>query len=141
MDRKSNYSENLNKVLFLAEKLAEEYGSSYIGSEHLVFAMLNLPECTAYKILCRQNVSAEKYRDFFIRTIDRHCNVEGFTPMTKHIIQVVEEFGEFVSKTNHLLLAIICSEDCLAMCILRALGTDMHKLFSDVGSSNSEDEQ
>lgn len=138
----SNYSENFKQVLFLAEKLAKEYGSSYIGSEHLVFAMLNLPECVAYKVLCRQNVSAEEYKELFIRTIDSHCNLEGLTLRTKDIIQKTEEYEEPVTRTDHLLLAIINSDDCIAMRILRTMGVDGRNLSIDLASfQNSEIEE
>lgn len=132
MDEKLNYSEKLKVILCGAEKLAEIFKSSYIGSEHLVFAMLNLPECAAYKILSAQGISAKDFEDYFARSIDSSSTFKGFTPRSKIIIQEAEDIGKPVTRTDHLLLSIINSADCLAMRILRAMGTNMSKLANEL---------
>ena len=137
----TNYTDNLKLVFTKAEIIAQTYGSSYIGSEHLLFAMLNLSDCAAHKVLCRQNISAEEYKELFISTIDNHCNLKGLTPGTKEIVRTVEEYEEPVTGTNHLLLAIINSDDCLAMRILRIMGVDKHKLFIDLASFMDSEEE
>ena len=142
MDEKSNYTENLKQVLFLAEKLAWTYGSSYIASEHLLFAMLVSPQSNAYKILSAQGIKAENYDGYFSRTIDENCNLKGFTPRTKHIIQNAEEMCDGVTKTEHLLLSITESYGCIAIRILRCMGADMVRLAKDIEYYiNSEAEQ
>ena len=55
MEYKDRFSDNLQNVINIAEEAARVYGSSYIGSEHIVFAMLNCPDCTAYKLLSSCN--------------------------------------------------------------------------------------
>ena len=141
MDEKSNYTENLKQVLFLAEKLAGTYGSSYIASEHLLYAMLTLPECNAYKILSTQGVSVGRYENYFIRLIDSKSDIKGLTAETRDMIQKAKEMSNTVT-TVHLLMAIMSFDDCLAVCVLRALGTDFHKLAMGIEHSlNSEVEQ
>lgn len=124
----NNFSENLNKTFADAEKLAAEHGSSYIGSEHLLCAMLSLTECAAYKVLSAQMVSAEEYRENFIRTIDKKANIAGYTPRTKYIIERAAELGETVVRTDHLLLAIMGVADCIGIRILKCMGVDFAKL-------------
>ena len=51
MEYINRFTDNLQQVISVAEEAAKVYGSSYIGSEHIVFAMLNCPDCTAYKVL------------------------------------------------------------------------------------------
>lgn len=141
MDEKLNYTENLKKVLFLAEKLAETYGSSYIASEHFLFAMLIQPECKAYKILSDQGISAEKYEDYFVRTIDSRSNIKGYTPRTKNIVRSAEDMSKRTG-TDHLLHEIVKCDSCIAVRILRCMGTDFHKLAIGIAYSlNSEAEQ
>ena len=41
MDFINRFTDNLQKVMQTAEEAAKIYGSTYIGSEHIVFAMLN----------------------------------------------------------------------------------------------------
>ena len=47
----NRFTDNLQQVISIAEEAAKLYDSSYIGSEHIVFGMLNCPDCTAYKAL------------------------------------------------------------------------------------------
>ena len=83
----NRFTDNLQQVLSVAEEAAVAYDSSYIGSEHIVFAMLNCPDCTAYKVLNACGVSEPEYREYFSRSIDTRSNIKGYTPRTKHMIE------------------------------------------------------
>ena len=51
-------TENFRKALEIATKsAAEETETIFIGSEHLLYAFLSLPECEAYKILAEAGVT------------------------------------------------------------------------------------
>ena len=136
MDYINKFTDNLQQVISVAEEAAEVYGSSYIGSEHIVFAMLNCPDCTACKILTACDVSEEKYRVYFARSIDKRSNIKGYTPRTKHMIERALELSvdingdSSLAGTEHMLLAIMSSTECLAMQILYALGVNMSTLAS-----------
>ena len=128
-------SNNLQKVLSIAEEAANVYGNNYIGTEHIVFAMLNYPECTAYKILASCDVSEPRYRDHFKRLVTNgKSNASGLTPRTKHMIELAIEMSidingeDSLAGTEHMLLAVVSSGDCYAMQIFRALGVDIAKL-------------
>ena len=153
MEYKDRFSDNLQNVINIAEEAARVYGSSYIGSEHIVFAMLNCPDCTAYKLLSSCNVSEAMYRDYFARSIDPRANINGYTPRTKHMIERALELSielngeDSLAGTEHMLLAIMSSSDCLAMRIFRAIGVNIPKLASKLellinnGPSDLEDEE
>ena len=136
MEFKDRFSDNLQNVISVAEEAAKVYGSSYIGSEHIVFAMLNCPDCTAYKVLTSCNVSEPLYRDYFQRSIDPRANINGFTPRTKHMIERAIELSieingeDSLAGSEHMLLAIMSASDCLAMRIFRAIGVNIPKLAS-----------
>ena len=132
----NKFTDNLQQVISVAEEAARVYGSSYIGSEHLVFAMLNCPDCTAYKVLNACDVSEPAYREFFVRNIDKRSNINGYTPRTKHMIERALELAidingeDSLAGTEHMLLAVMSSKDCLAMRMLYALGVNMSNLAS-----------
>ncbi|MDE6667256.1 MAG: ATP-dependent Clp protease ATP-binding subunit [Clostridia bacterium] len=134
----NKFTDNLQQVISVAEEAAKLYGSSYIGSEHIVFAMLNCPDCTAYKILTSCDVSEPAYREYFARSIDRHSNINGYTPRTKHMIERALELSidingeDSLAGTEHMLLSVMSSTECLAMRILRALGVNVAKLSSKI---------
>ncbi len=136
MDIYNKFTDNLQQVLSVADEAAKIYGSSYIGSEHIVFAMLNCPDCTAYKVLSMCGVSEADFRVYFQRSIDRFSNVNGYTPRTKHMLERALELSidingdDSLAGTEHMLLAIMSSNDCLAMRILSALGVNMANLAS-----------
>lgn len=138
MEYLNRFTDNLQQVISVANEAAKIYGSSYIGSEHIIFAMLNCPDCTAYKVLTSCGVSEADYREYFARSIDKRSNVTGYTPRTKAMIQRALELsidinGEAsLAGTEHMLLAVITSTECLAMRILYALGVNMSSLASKI---------
>ena len=138
MEYINKFTDNLQQVISVAEEAAKLYGSSYIGSEHIVFAMLNCPDCTAYKILTACDVSEPAYREYFARSIDRHSNINGYTPRTKHMIERALELSidingeDSLAGTEHMLLSVMSSTECLAMRILRALGVNLAQLSSKI---------
>ena len=138
MEYLNRFTDNLQQVISVANEAAKIYGSSYIGSEHIIFSMLNCPDCTAYKVLTSCGVSEADYREYFARSIDKRSNVTGYTPRTKAMIQRALELsidinGEAsLAGTEHMLLAVITSTECLAMRILYALGVNMSSLASKI---------
>ena len=66
----SKATENFRKSLEKANMIAAELGTSFVGSEHFIYAFLCLPECTAYKVLTAEGVRAEIYGGFFTKKVD-----------------------------------------------------------------------
>ena len=138
MEYLNRFTDNLQQVISVANEAAKIYGSSYIGSEHIIFSMLNCPDCTAYKVLTSCGVSEADYREYFARSIDKRSNVTGYTPRTKAMIQRALELsidinGEAsLAGTEQMLRAVITSTECLAMRILYALGVNMSSLASKI---------
>ena len=136
MEYSNRFTGNLQNVINIAEEAARAFQCSYIGSEHIVFAMLNCPDCTAYKLLTSCGVSESAYREYFVRSIDKRSNINGYTPRTKDMIERALELSidingeDSLAGTEHMLLAVMASRDCLAMKILRALGVSIPKLGS-----------
>ncbi len=101
----------------LATESAEQYNTYYIGTEHLILAMLIVQDCEAYKILRRAGVTLNEYREVFRRSLDHRQRKFDYTPNTKRVIQYAEEFAfqdDSVSVkqvgTEHMLLAVIATE-------------------------------
>lgn len=132
----NKFTDNMQKVFALAQEAASVYGSSYVGSEHIVFAMLNCPDCTAHRVLSECSVSEPEYRKFFANSIDHDSPINDYTPRTKHMIQraidlAIDIHGEdSLAGSEHMLLVIMQSSECLAMRILKALGVNFTFLAS-----------
>jgi ATP-dependent Clp protease ATP-binding subunit ClpC len=132
----NRFSHNLQYVVTRSRDIANGLNTSYIGSEHIVYAMLTFPDCTAYKILSACHVPEDGYRRYLVNSVDRDSNINGFTPRTKHMFEravdlSIEYSGEdALAGTEHLLHAVMESPECLAMRIFRALGVNMALLAS-----------
>ncbi len=123
------------RVIKVAEKLAEEYDTKYIGSEHIVYGMLCVTDCAAGELLLSAGVNGAEYLGSFKNSVSHNAVVHGFTPRTKKMFQMAEELsmveGAFkpVTGTEHMLLSVLTHDECVAMQILRAQGVDIDALI------------
>lgn len=125
------YSEHLKQVLQLAREASEKYNTYYIGSEHLLLAMLIVKDCTAYKLLANAGVRFESYRERFRRVLNHNqANKRDYTPNTKSILELGEEFAiqenefNWQAGTEHMLLAMM-TQDCIACELLKSMNADV----------------
>ncbi len=132
----SNFSDHLRQVLSEADNAAKEYKTNYIGSEHLIYGMLRVPESTAGRLLASSGVRLEEYREHFRRVLQHDLAIPyDFTPRTKYMLALAREFAlqdesfGAVTGTEHLLLAVLNREDCMATEILRRLHIDLKALI------------
>lgn len=127
------FNDELSSVLAKAEALAAQFNTTYIASEHLVYAML-LVDCKAGEILKACGCRQELYERFFVKSLSFDVAIKGYTPRTKMILQHAEEdtilkkgFGALAG-TEHVLYDAI-GYDTLACKILRAMGVNMQLLI------------
>ncbi len=126
------FSENLKQVIAVAEELSRNYGITYVGSEHLLYGMLKVKECTANLLLSQAGVEAEKFLTLFKRSINHGCKEIGFTTRTKAMIEkangyaVSEAAYSPIVGTEHLLLAILeHRRQCVGMmCLDQLIGDE-----------------
>ena len=124
MDFLSKTTENFKKALELANMTAAELNTSFVGSEHFVFAFLGLPECTAYQILVDVGVNPKTYCSLFTRKIDKAFACNGLTPRTRQMYEravAMAEERDMKAGTAHMLYQIICSSDCYAVGLLKTM--------------------
>ena len=129
----NRYSHNLQTVLAVSQEVSASLEISYIGSEHIVYAMLATHESTAGRILASCGVTEEIYRRFLVKVVDHRCSIVGFTPRTKSMLERAKDYAlayneDGLAGTEHLLYAISKAPDCIAMGILKALGVSMTNL-------------
>ena len=142
----NKFSINLQKAIKLSIDAAKYYGSAYIGSEHILFGILNVPECRACKILREAGVKEAEYRSVFVRTLDKRVKIGGFTPRTKNMFDKACEFainhdgtGASVS-SEYMLLAILVDEESVAVRLLKMLGADVRALLNTLDSEMGDPE-
>ncbi len=146
----SKYTKHLEQVVLVAEETAKRFKTTYIGSEHLVFGMLVVSDCSAGKLLRAAGAKLDKYSEIFKRKLDHACTVHGYTPRTKRMFNLAREYSmesgfDALVGTEHLLLAVLAVEDCIGVEILKNIRVDMEDLEDRVnlfvGGSESDEEE
>ena len=149
----SRFSEKAQNVLNNALEEAKALGHTYIGSEHLLLAMLDESECVAHEILCKNGADKNKIRQALISATGAGTTTDvrptDMTPRTRKIIETSshEAFrnGQNLIGTEHILLALIGERDCVALKLLEAGGVSISDIRSDInaffGASESNSEK
>ena len=145
----SAFSNNIRQVLDYATALAKRFHCRYIGSEHILFGLINVEDGRAASILREADVTNERFIHYFKETIDFNTIIPGnmFTARTKRLIQKAGEFSiqahsGFIG-TEHLLLALLMDYESFAVSILKSMQVDVDKMAEDLAKSlfgNLDDE-
>ncbi|MBO5067530.1 MAG: ATP-dependent Clp protease ATP-binding subunit, partial [Clostridia bacterium] len=132
------FSRNVNEVIEISTALSRRFGCSYIGSEHILYGLINVSDGRAAAILKEAGVDSERYLYYFQRTIDKSLIIPGnmFTARTKRLFETAVEISlkahaGFVG-TEHLLLAVLLDSDSVAVAILRALKVNVDKMADEI---------
>ena len=128
MELYEKLSKNLKTALEIANRKTVEEGATYVGSEHILYAFLRLEGCVACKLLVAAKVVCADYERAFLRVINKNSTIEGMTDRTRQMFKNALRFAEQTgtkAATPHMLYAILESDTCYAVKILRQLGVDI----------------
>mgnify|MGYP004660741873 FL=1 len=135
------FSNSVNQVLDIATSLADNYGCGYIGSEHVLFGLMNTEDGRSAPILREYGADNERFMVYFKKSIDPTVILPGrrFTPTTKRILEdsidvSLKARSGFVG-TEHLLLALLNKAESLGTVILRSMGVNVDKLKDDLSGA------
>ena len=147
----SRFTAKAQRVLNNSLVLARELGHTYIGSEHLLLALCAEEDCAAAKLLARRGVDAGGVRESIVTLMGEGTQSDvspaDMTPRTKRIIEhsaiEARRTGQGYIGTEHLLVALLCEEDCVACRILTEhhvrldeLRRDASALFGSLGNKS-----
>ena len=65
------FSRNVNEVIEIATSLAKRTGCRYIGSEHVLFGLINVSDGRAASLLREAGVDNDRYLHYYQKTIER----------------------------------------------------------------------
>ena len=121
-------TEIYNKAMDIAvQTAAEVVFTDFIGSEHLLYAFLSVPESEAYKILTDAGISLDDYKQQFVPVTKNTKGGEGLTPNTKKMYNKAIEAAQaegLLASTAHVLYQILAVPSCMAVRLLRRLAGD-----------------
>ncbi len=148
----NGFSEKANSVLNVAISVAENFGHTYIGSEHILIALLSTEDTLAYSLLSNNGVSRQDIERLLGEVIGKgnrtRLTPDNFTPRAKHIIELAvgcaRTLDNTLVSTEHLLFSILSERENYAVRFLNELGVDTESLQGDLittdNSKNSQDE-
>ncbi|MDO4438251.1 MAG: ATP-dependent Clp protease ATP-binding subunit [Eubacteriales bacterium] len=130
-----------------AGETAKELGHGYIGSEHILCGLLREGSGLAAKVLISANVSENSVISLIDRFVSQNVetkkNKYGYTPSAERILEQSrrEAFRFRASQigTEHILIAILKDNDCIATRMLNTLGVNIQKLYNEILKAIGED--
>jgi ATP-dependent Clp protease ATP-binding subunit ClpA len=140
------FTDQSKKVLTLAQHEAEKAHRSYIGTEHLLFALVAEKEGHAARVLANLGVALETVRETIDSTLGRNERVfVQQTIPTSRVKKVIELAFEEAKRmddthvgTEHLLLGLLIEGECIACHVLQNLGADLDTVRREVASVLNE---
>lgn len=132
------FSQDAAGVFRCAAVLARSCGHGYVGSEHLLLAMLICRDSVAGRLLLRAGVYPAQVLD----RVQLHAGrgqsglrlAQGLSRQAREVVQTAAEeavrMGSAEIEQNHLLMALLRHPECTASQILRELEADRDQLFS-----------
>ena len=147
----SNYfSDNIEKVIKNASRIALRFGSDVVGTEHILYGITSVKDCLAAKALADEGVTEEDLFELFNENSDEEMifavgSVE-LSPRVKDLFRVAQqialEFNHSFLGTEHLLLALLSSQGSVAVKLLtNHYGVDVERLYQKVSNLLSDSAQ
>ncbi len=128
------FTERGRKVIIYAKEEAEKRQNDYLGTEHLLLAVLKEDDGLPIAILKRMGITAEEVRLEIERNLPQGTNLMTFgdipfTPRAKKVLELaVEEarlLGHNYIGSEHIFLGLIREEEGIGGKILRSFGANL----------------
>ena len=134
------FTNRAEKAIQIANDIAASLGHNYIGTEHLLYGLVEENTGIASKVLQNQGMTSDKILDeieeLIGRSEDSIDEPMGFTPRTKRVIEnaflEAKKLGCEYIGTEHLLIGIMVEGDSVAVRIMMDLGINPQKLYNEI---------
>lgn len=148
----NGFTEKANQALNLAIEAAQDFGHTYIGSEHLLIGILREDSGAAAQILASKGITSEKIEELLENTVGKGSPTQlspaQFTPRAKRIVEMslaaARSVGNSFVGTEHILLAILEEGDNYAVRFMSELGADCSSILEETmqacGSGEKSDQ-
>jgi ATP-dependent Clp protease ATP-binding subunit ClpC len=142
-----NFTKKANTAVNKAFSVASKLGHTYMGTEHLLYALMSEHGSTAASIFRVCGVKEEDVLTKIIELIGRGepsvVPDDAVTPNMKRVfeqsVRVASDMGSRLVGTEHILQAILLQDNCTAVSIITDIGGDIRKLYNAcTGINNME---
>ncbi len=128
------FTDRGRKIIILAREEAEQYQNDYLGTEHLVLAILREGDGMALAVIKKMGLSPEHIRLEIERNLPGGGNTMTFgeipfTPRVKKVIEYSAEEAKLLGHnyigSEHLLLGLLREEEGIGGKVLRSMGGNL----------------
>ncbi len=138
----TGFTEKANRALNRAIEIAEDMGHTYIGSEHLLSALLSEETGSIQSSFSSRGISSVSVQNAIKKVIGigipTVLTPSDFTPRTKNVIEnalsLAAREGSGYVGTEHLFRSLLSQEESSANEILRASGVSVPLLLDEITS-------
>ena len=136
----SQFTDKAQNALSHAGRCARSLKQGYIGTEHILFGLIKEGTGVAARVMTDNGIQEDQVLNMLKDLIAFENGVqlkerEGYSPRAKRILEEAhrqaERFGQHLTGTEHILLAIIKEGENVAVRLLNALGVNVQKLYVD----------
>ena len=127
------FTDRARKALALAQECAHDMPHDYVGTEHILFGLIDEGSNLALKVLMTLDVDPADLRGELLGSMAKRGRaVEGqipFTPLAKRALETTAtealSLGHNYIGCEHLLLGLLATEDGIASGVLRRMGLEL----------------
>ena len=141
------FTNKAKKAIEIADEISIQLGHNYIGTEHILYGLIKEGEGIAAKVLNNKGITEDKVKEKieeFLGVGDELKETLGFTPRTKRVLEnaflEAKRIGYNYIGTEHLLLAIMKENDCVAVRIITDLEVEISKIYNEIAKVINEEE-
>ena len=140
MAMEDRMSDNMRRVLTLAQSAAAEFGKNNIGTEHLLLAMAEADGSTAAEVMREFGLDAALLRELLAgRTVRRPIPERMEPTLTQQSMRAFENAAMEANRmrsaeigTGHLLLGLLRQQDSGAGALLNTAGVSLQEIYNAV---------
>ena len=134
------YSKETEIVLKEANRVARKLGQNFVGSEHMILALASVSDTTAYSILNNNGLDITKVTHALKFILEPGGTVtrekDKYTETARQILEDAQaEAARLASDevgTEHLLLAILKVQSCVAVRLMQIEKINIQKVYIDI---------
>ncbi|MCR5624254.1 MAG: ATP-dependent Clp protease ATP-binding subunit [Lachnospiraceae bacterium] len=143
----TKYTRLAKQAIERAEKVAKGMGQSFVGTEHMLLSLVE-NKGVASQVLMQNGATSEKIREVIQDVLAEGSSIpvaeKGlYTPRLKKIldnaIKLAQKNQTEKAGTEHILLAILHEQECIAVRILATLGLNLQNIYVELLSSTGVD--
>ena len=138
----NNFTNKAELALNKSVSIAEGFGHTYIGTEHVLLALAEDESCCASILMKKHKITAEKIsgaiKEYSGVGITSKLSSKDTTPKCRKLMEtaykIVKKYSSEKIGTEHLLLAILEEKDCVASKIITKIEADTLSLKESIVS-------